>query len=178
MIAVLTGVSGSGKSTIGGLLAGRLGWAFEDGDALHPAANIAKMRAGIPLTDEDRWPWLRAVGEWMDARIAAGESAVAGCSALKRAYRDLLRQGRPQVRLVLLDASRELLAARLAARHGHFFRASLLDSQLAALEPPAPEEGVLTVSVAEPPARVVAEIIRGLGLPAGAPRADGPSAAP
>jgi gluconokinase len=168
MIVLLTGVSGSGKSTIGSLLAQRLQWVFEDGDALHPAANIAKMRAGIPLTDEDRWPWLRALGAWMDERLAAGQSAVAACSALRRSYRDLLRQDRPAVRLVLLTASREILAARLAARHGHFFRASLLDSQLAALEPPTPDEGVLTVTVTAPPGEIVTQIISGLGLlPAG-----------
>ena len=173
MIVVLTGVSGSGKSTIGSLLAGRLHWAFEDGDALHPPANIAKMRAGVPLTDADRWPWLRAVGEWMDARAAAGESAVVACSALKRSYRDLLRQGRPEVRLVFLAADRDVLATRLAARHGHFFRASLLDSQFAALEPPDPAEGVLTVEAAGPPAGVVTRIIAGLGLPAAPPPAPG-----
>ncbi len=168
MIVLLTGVSGSGKSTIGSLLAQRLQWVFEDGDALHPAANIAKMRAGIPLTDEDRWPWLQALGAWMDGRLAAGQSAVAACSALRRSYRDLLRQGRPAVRLVFLTASREVLAARLAARHGHFFRASLLDSQLAALEPPTPDEGVLTVTVTAPPGEVVTQIVSGLGLlPAG-----------
>jgi len=172
MIVLLTGVSGSGKSTIGSLLAERLHCPFEDGDALHPPANIAKMRAGIPLTDTDRWPWLQAVAGWIDTSLGSGQPAVVACSALKRSYRDLLREGRPQVRFVLLSASREVLAARLAARHGHFFRASLLDSQLAALEPPAPGEGVLTVSATGAPAEVTAEIIRGLGLAAG------PSASP
>ena len=166
MIVVLTGVSGSGKSTIGSVLADRLHWAFEDGDLLHPPANIAKMRAGVPLTDADRWPWLRALGAWMDERIAAGESAVVACSALKRSYRDLLRQGRPEVRLVFLAADHEVLAARLTARHGHFFRASMLGSQLAALEPPGPAEGVLTVETTAPPASVAAGIISGLGLSA------------
>ena len=166
MIVVLTGVSGSGKSTIGSVLAGRLHWVFEDGDLLHPPANIAKMRAGVPLTDADRWPWLRALGEWMDERIAAGESAVVACSALKRSYRDLLRQGRPGVRLVFLAAGQEVLAARLAARHGHFFRASMLGSQFAALEPPSPAEGVLTVEAIAPPDRVAAQIISGLDLAA------------
>lgn len=171
MIVLLTGVSGSGKSTIGSLLAERLHWTFEDGDALHPPANIAKMRAGIPLTDADRRPWLQAVTAYLDARIAAGEPAVVACSALRRSYRDLLRDGRPQVRLVFLSVSREVLAARLAARHGHFFRASLLDSQLAALEPPDPGEGVLTVAASAPPGEVVREIVGGLGL------ADAPPAA-
>jgi gluconokinase len=173
MIVLLTGVSGSGKSTIGSLLAERLHWAFEDGDALHPAANIAKMRAGVPLTDADRWPWLCALGQWMDGRIAAGESAVVACSALKSRYRDLLRQRRPQVRIVFLAADRGVLAARLAARHGHFFGASLLDSQLAALEPPGPGEEVLTVAGTAPPAEVVTEIVSGLGLPAPPPPAPG-----
>ena len=166
MIVVLTGVSGSGKSTIGSVLADRLHWVFEDGDLLHPPANIAKMRAGVPLTDADRWPWLRALGAWMDERIAAGESAVVACSALKHSYRDLLRQGRPGVRLVYLAADREVLAARLTARHGHFFQASMLGSQLATLEPPGPAEGVLTVETTAPPASVAGQIISGLGLPA------------
>jgi gluconokinase len=166
MIVLVTGVAGSGKTTVGTLLASRLGWAFEDGDVLHPPGNIAKMQAGIPLTDADRWPWLHALAGWIDGRIAAGASAVAACSALKRAYRDLLRQGRPQVRLVFLAVEREVLAARLTARHGHFFRASLLDSQFEALEPPQPGEGVLTVPADGPPAEVVAQITRGLGLTA------------
>lgn len=164
MIVLLTGVSGSGKSTIGTLLAARQRWAFEDGDALHPPANIAKMRAGIPLTDTDRWPWLHAVADWMDQRIAAGQQAVVACSALKRAYRELLRDGRPQLRIVFLSVGPDVLAARLAARHGHFFGASLLDSQLAALEPPGPEEGVLTVEASAPAAEVVTAITSGLGL--------------
>jgi gluconokinase len=164
MIVVVAGVSGSGKSTIGGLLAGRLGWDFEDGDALHPAANIAKMLSGIPLTDDDRRPWLQTVGSWIDQQIAAGKSAVVACSALKRSYRDMLRQGRPAVRMVMLNADRGELAARLAARHGHFFPAQLLDSQLAALELPAPDEPCLVVSAVGPPAAVAEEIIRRLQL--------------
>ena len=95
MILIVAGVSGSGKTTVGAMLAGRLGWRFADADDFHPAANVEKMRAGIPLTDADRWPWLRAIDAWMDERIAAGESAVLGCSALKRSYRDVLLGGRP-----------------------------------------------------------------------------------
>ena len=103
MILIVAGVSGSGKTTVGAMLAGRLGWRFADADDFHPAANIEKMRAGIPLTDEDRWPWLRALVAWMDERIAQGESAVLACSALKRSYRDMLLGGRPDVRMVFLD---------------------------------------------------------------------------
>src|SRR5580658_3105435 len=99
MIVVMAGVSGSGKSTVGALLAGRLGWAFADGDSMHPAANVAKMAAGIPLTDDDRWPWLGAICAWMDQRAAAGDSGVVACSALKRVYRDVLLDGRPAARL-------------------------------------------------------------------------------
>ena len=164
MIVLVTGVSGSGKTTVGGLLAGRLGWAFEDGDVLHPAANIAKMRAGHPLTDADRWPWLRQVGEWMDARVAAGLPAVVACSALKRSYRDLLRAGRPWLRLVLLRGDRDLLTSRLAARHGHFFDPHLLASQLADLELPQPDEDVLVVPIAGPPGVIAGEIMRRLNL--------------
>jgi gluconokinase len=162
MIVIVAGVSGSGKSTVGALLAGRLGWAFEDGDALHPAANVAKMRSGVPLTDEDRWPWLQAVGSWIDQRIAAGTSAVVACSALKRSYRDVLRQGRPAVHIVILNVTRDDLSARMAARHGHFFPAQLLDSQLAALELPAPGEPCLAVPAVGSPAAVAEEIIRRL----------------
>jgi gluconokinase len=164
MIVVMAGVSGSGKSTIGTLLAAKLGWAFEDGDALHPAANIAKMRAGAPLSDADRWPWLTALGGWMDQRIAAGLPAVVACSALKRSYRDRLCQGRPQVRVVMLDVDEATLTARLAARHGHFFPPKLLASQLAELEHPGPGEQALLVPAAGPPAEVAARIIRRLGL--------------
>jgi carbohydrate kinase (thermoresistant glucokinase family) len=164
MIVIMAGVSGSGKSTIGALLAAQLGWTFEDGDALHPVANVAKMTAGVPLTDADRWPWLAALGEWMDRQIAAGRSAVVACSALKRSYRDRLTHGRPGVRVVILEVDKAVLAARLTARHGHFFPARLLASQLAELEPPGPDETALVVPEDGPPAEVAAEIIRRLGL--------------
>ncbi|HEY7147321.1 MAG TPA: gluconokinase [Streptosporangiaceae bacterium] len=175
MIVVIGGVSGTGKTTVGTLLASRLNWEFADGDAFHPAANIAKMRSGQALTDADRQPWLAAIGRWMDQRIAAGQPAVLACSLLKRGYRGLLLDSRPAARLVFLTASRELLHARLAARHGHFFSARLLGSQLADLELPAPAEDALVLSAAGPPARIVAEIISGLRLTAtaapGPPRA-------
>ena len=151
MIVIVAGVSGSGKSTVGALLAGRLGWRFADADDFHPAANVAKMRDKIPLTDEDRWPWLRAIAAWLDERIAADESAVITCSALKRSYRDLLLGGRPQARMVFLTPDREELIRRLAARHGHFFPEQLLGSQFADMEPPQPDEQVLTVTPAATP---------------------------
>lgn len=164
MIVVVAGVSGSGKTTVGALLAGRLGWEFTDGDALHPAANVAKMRSGIPLTDADRQPWLAAIGRWMDARVAAGTSAVLACSALHRAYRDTLLAGRPAVRLVFLAVSREVATARLATRHGHFFPASLLDSQFCDLDQPTPGEQVLVADADLPPDELVAAIAAQLQL--------------
>jgi gluconokinase len=158
-IIVVTGVSGSGKTTVGALLAGRLKWKYAEADDFHPVANIQKMAAGIPLTDEDRRPWLAAIGAWIDAQIQAGEPGVVTCSALKRAYRDRLRAGRPQVRLVYLRGSRGLIAARLAARHGHFFRPELLDTQFAALEEPEPDEQVLVVPVVGTPEEIVEAIV-------------------
>ena len=159
MIVIVAGVSGSGKTTVGALLAGRLDWRFADGDDLHPAANVAKMRAGIPLTDTDRRPWLRAIAAWMDARIERGEDAVVACSALRRRSRDLLLDGRPAARMVFLAVDREVLARRLATRHGHFFPEKLLSSQFDALEPPTPDERVLTVVPADTPAATVDSII-------------------
>jgi gluconokinase len=153
IILVVTGVSGSGKTTVGTMLAGRLRWPYADADDFHPKANMAKMAAGCPLTDEDRWPWLQAIGAWIDERRAADEPAVVTCSALKRAYRDLLRNGRPEVRLVYLQGNRDLIAQRLAARKGHFFKPSMLERQLADLEEPAPDEQALSVSIEATPPR-------------------------
>ena len=153
------GVAGSGKSTVGKLLARSLRLPFCDADDLHPAENIAKMKAGVPLTDEDRRPWLRALAEWADGHRAAGTSAVLACSALKRSYRDELLDGRPTARMVFLAPDREVLARRLAARHGHFFPEQLLSSQFDALEPPAPDERVLTVVPADTPAATVEKVI-------------------
>src|SRR6185312_8666776 len=144
---VLMGVSGSGKSTIGEKLAARLGWPYEDADRFHPAANIAKMSAGHPLTDEDRWPWLDHIGTWIDETTAKGRPGVVTSSALKRAYRDRLLRGRPQVRLIYLDADRDTVARRLTARAGHFFPPELLDSQFGDLEPPADDEHPVRVKV-------------------------------
>jgi gluconokinase len=154
---VVMGVSGSGKSTVGAALADALGIPFVDGDALHPAANVAKMAAGIPLDDADRAPWLDAIG----ALLARGPVVVA-CSALKRAYRDRLRAAAPSLVLVFLDGSRELLADRMAARPGHFMPPALLDSQLATLERPALDEHALTADVAEPVPGIVASLVASL----------------
>lgn len=151
------GVSGSGKTTIGAMLAGRLNWPFADADDFHSPANVAKMAAGHPLTDADREPWLRAIGAWIDAQLTAGRCAVVTCSALKRRYRDELR--RPQVGFVYLHGTKELIAARLAARAGHFFRSDMLNSQLADLEEPTPDEHPMTVSISGTPDETVDEII-------------------
>lgn len=159
-VLVVMGVAGSGKTTVGAMLAGRLGWLYAEADAFHPAANVDKMAAGIPLTDADRAPWLDAIGRWIDERAAAGEPGVVSCSGLKRVYRDRLRHGRPQVRLVFLEGSRELIGRRLTARHGHFMRAEMLDSQFADLEPPAPDEQATTVSIEPPPNEIVEAILR------------------
>lgn len=158
MIVVVAGVSGSGKSTVGALLAGRMHGQFIDGDELHPAVNVAKMRAGVPLTDADRAPWLAAIGAWMDQRTAAGTSGVVTCSALRRAYRATLLNGRPDARLVFLRIDPGAAAARLAARHGHFFPAALLGSQFRDLEPPGDGEDVLVVEASRPAGELVADI--------------------
>jgi len=169
VIVIISGVAGSGKTTVGAMLAGRLHWPFADADDFHPAANVAKMRAGIPLTDADREPWLRAIVAWMDEHIARGESAVVGCSALRRAYRDQLLGGRPEARMVFLATDRDVLTRRLAARVGHFFPEQLLASQLAVLEPPGPDEHVIRVVPSDTPAGTVDAIIALLfpGGPAG-----------
>jgi len=165
-IAVLMGVAGSGKTTVGQAVAERLGWRFQEGDALHPPENVAKMRAGHPLDDEDRAPWLAAVAACIDEWRRQGEAGVITCSALKRQYRDVIIGRRTGVRLIYLEGSRELLAERLAARRGHFMPAGLLDSQLATLEPPAPDEHVLTVSVDAPVDAIVEQIAAALQPPA------------
>ena len=159
MILIVAGVAGSGKSTVGKLLAETLGWPFADADSFHPEANIAKMRAGIPLTDADREPWLRAVGSWIDDEIAGGHSGVITCSALKRAYRDRLLAGRPAARMILLQVDRDELVRRLTSRQGHFLHEELLESQLEAFEPPTPDEHVRLVSEEGGPAKTVARII-------------------
>jgi gluconokinase len=155
-----TSGGGSGSGTTRG--GGDSVWEFIDGDELHPAANVAKMRAGVPLTDADRVPWLAAIGAWMDERIAAGTCAVVACSALRRAYRATLLDSRPQARLVFLRIDPSTATARLAARHGHFFPATLLDSQFRALEPPGDGEHALIVDASRPAEELAAEIAASL----------------
>jgi gluconokinase len=146
-IVVVMGVSGSGKSTVAAALAQREHWAFQEGDDLHPPENRDRMHRGIALTDADRAPWLQALEDWIDARIAAGESGVLTCSALKRAYRDQLSRGRPQLGFVYLRASEALIAERLKKRTGHFMSPTLLHSQFEALEHPGADEPVQIVDV-------------------------------
>jgi gluconokinase len=157
------GVSGSGKSTVAKPLAAELGWTFKEGDELHPAANIAKMKAGAPLTDADRRPWLAAIGAWIDREIAADRPGVVTCSALRRAYRDFLRAGRPQLEIVYLCGSPELIAGRLERRKGHFMPPSLLGSQVSTLEPPTPDENVITIDIDQSVAAQVAAIRTAIG---------------
>jgi gluconokinase len=156
---IVMGVSGSGKSTIAAALAERLGWTFEDGDRFHPASNVAKMHAGHPLTDEDRWPWLRAIADEIERVCKAGGHVVIACSALKRAYRDVLLRGRSDVRFVFLNGSQALIADRLAQRKGHFMPAGLLDSQFKTLEPPQADERPITVSIDAPVETIVDNIV-------------------
>jgi gluconokinase len=160
---VIMGVAGSGKTTVGESLAAKLGLPFRDADEFHPAANVAKMSAGIPLIDDDRWPWLDAIGAAL--RTAGGRGIVVTCSALKRVYRDRVRRaaGRP-VTFIFLDGPRALLAERIGHRKGHFMPPSLLDSQLATLERPSADEGVLTASIIPPPDEIAATIVTELGL--------------
>jgi gluconokinase len=161
---VVMGVSGSGKSTIADALAKRLNWRFEDGDGFHPASNVAKMSAGHPLTDEDRWPWLQAIADEIDRVCGKGDRAVVACSALKRAYRNVLVHGRDDVRIVFLDGTEALVASRLAARRGHFMPPGLLASQFKTLEPPTPDEQPVAVSIDATVEAIVDDIIGQLKL--------------
>jgi gluconokinase len=165
-VAVVMGVSGCGKSTIASLLARRLNWIYQDGDGFHPQSNIRKMHAGEPLTDEDRWPWLHGIAAWIDATRRVGNHGTVACSALKRAYRDILVGERRDVRIVYLKGERDLIARRLAARNEHFMPSSLLDSQFAALEEPQLDEHPIVVSIVPHPREIVEEIIKRLGVDA------------
>jgi len=158
------GVSGVGKSTVAKGLSTVLGWTYAEGDAFHSAANVAKMASGHPLTDEDRWPWLRAIGAWMDEQIAAGEPSVVTCSALRRAYRDLLDGGRPQVCFLHLEAGEDLVAGRISHRTDHYMPASLLQSQYDTLEPLEDDEPGVSVSVDGTAPEVLRRAIDALGL--------------
>jgi gluconokinase len=165
-IAVVMGVSGSGKTTVGKALARRLGWEFQEGDALHPCENVAKMRAGRALDDRDRAPWLAAIAAHIDRWRERGEAGVITCSALKRKYRDLIIGERADVQLTYLSGSRALLAERAAGRRGHFMPQTLLDSQLATLEPPTPDEHAIVVSI-DAPVETIAERIATALVPDG-----------
>lgn len=161
---IVMGVSGSGKSTIAETLAERIGWRCEDGDRFHPASNIAKMSAGQPLTDEDRWPWLKAIADEIDRLLMKGERVVVACSALKRAYRNVLVHGQDDIRIVFLDGTQELIAGRLAARRGHFMPPGLLDSQFKTLERPTADERPIVVSIDATVDAVVDDIVSQLEL--------------
>ncbi|MFC6592108.1 gluconokinase [Deinococcus lacus] len=161
---VVMGVSGSGKTTLAEHLAQRLGWAFAEADDFHPPSNIAKMASGRPLNDEDRWPWLMAIRNWIEQQDQQGKSSVVPCSALKRSYRDLLRgDGSLDVQFVHLQGSRTVLAERMQHRSGHFMPVSLLDSQLFTLEVPGPDEAVLPLDLQRTPEQLTEEVVRFIG---------------
>jgi gluconokinase len=164
VVLVLMGVSGSGKTTVAGILARRLGWPFEEGDALHPQSNIEKMRAGQPLADADRRQWLAMVAEWVDSRLDAGENGLITCSALKRSYRDVINRRGSGVVFVFLAGSKATIAPRVAVRQEHFMPASLLESQFADLEDPGPDEPHIRVEIGPPPGVIAQGILRELGL--------------
>jgi gluconokinase len=167
VIVIVMGVSGSGKTTVSALLAAALGWRFQEGDDLHPPANVEKMHGGTPLTDADRLPWLQKIAAEIDLWRAKGESGVVTCSALKRSYRDIIIGNRPEVRLVYLKGSYELIRRRLAARHEHFMPVALLDSQFATLEEPTAEERPIVLDVDGKPGDIAFRIIRELETSSG-----------
>lgn len=156
---VVMGVAGSGKSTVGAALAQSLDVEFAEGDAYHPPENVKRMAAGIPLSDDDRAGWLRALAARIREASTAGDGLVMTCSALKRTYRDLLRTAAPELHFVFLHGPRALLAERLAGRSGHFMPASMLESQLAALEEPSPDEGAWVCDIRDSPERIVSDIV-------------------
>jgi len=161
-IVVVMGVSGSGKTTIAAGVARQQGWLLLEGDTFHPPANIAKMKAGIPLTDEDRWPWLRAIAARQDELRAAGQSAVVACSALRRAYRDILIGGQGDTLLMYMRGSKEMIAERMRARQGHFMPPALLDSQFSTLEEPGADEHPIVVDISGPTEATIADAVRQL----------------
>jgi carbohydrate kinase (thermoresistant glucokinase family) len=166
---VVMGVSGSGKSTIGQLLAKRTDGFFRDGDRLHPDANVRKMAAGIPLDDADRLPWLRTIGEHLQKGLVRGTDEIVACSALKRSYRDLIREYVPDLFVVFLDGPPEVIRARLLARSHEYMPSSLLDSQLADLEPLEADERGCRVSILDAPDTIIAQAVAAMAVPAGGP---------
>ena len=160
---VVMGVSGCGKSTVAARLAQHLGWDFAEADTFHSAANVEKMRSGIPLTDEDRWPWLDAIAGWIGAARAQGRPCIVACSALKRRYRERLAGGHGDVRFVFLKGDYETVAARLAGRSGHYMPLSLLQSQYDALEEPATDENPIVARIEMPAEAIVEDVMRQLG---------------
>jgi gluconokinase len=163
-LVVVMGVSGAGKTTVGRAIAEKMGWEYAEGDDFHPRANVEKMASGRPLTDEDRWPWLRAIGAWLTAHEAAGRNAVVTCSALRRVYRDLLRQDRPDVRFCHVAADEGLIKERLDHRQGHYMPPSLLPSQLATLEPLEPDEPGVVIAATGSAEEIVVRALDALGL--------------
>ncbi|CAN7181924.1 gluconokinase [Bosea sp. LjRoot90] len=163
-VIVVMGVASSGKTSLGERLAQKLGWPFRDADSFHPPANVAKMSSGIPLTDEDRKPWLAAIAAWIDELRASGGNGIVTCSALKRAYRDVIVGKRPDVALVYLKGSRELIGERMAARQHHFMPPALLDSQFATLEEPGADENPLVVQVEASKDAIVEQVVSELRL--------------
>ncbi|MEI8145139.1 MAG: gluconokinase [Alphaproteobacteria bacterium] len=161
---IVMGVSGCGKSTIGRGLAEALHWPFRDGDEFHPPANVAKMSAGTPLTDADRWPWLDRIGDFIDQTTASHAHAVIACSALKRSYRDRLSAGGRAVHFAHLQGTFDLIAGRMAARRDHFMPTTLLKSQFATLEPLSPDERAIIVDITQPPQAIIADIVSALQL--------------
>jgi gluconokinase len=162
-LIVVMGVAGSGKTTLAARLAEKLGIPFVEGDSLHPPANVKKMAGGIPLTDDDRWPWLEAIGERMEVERVTGHGVVVACSALKRAYRDCLRTHvHGKIHFFLLDGSRQLIGDRMKHRKGHFMPPALLDSQFATLERPAPDEHAVILDISHKPAQLVEEAAKSI----------------
>jgi carbohydrate kinase (thermoresistant glucokinase family) len=163
-VLVIMGVSGSGKTTIATVISQLLQWELADADTFHSAANKHKMASGSPLTDEDRWPWLKAIAKWIDGIRAARRHGVIGCSTLKRSYRDILIDDRPDVRLAYLKGDIDLIAQRMARRHGHFMPVALLQSQFDTLEEPGSDEHPIVVSIDADPRSIAAEIIAKLNV--------------
>ncbi len=163
MIVIVMGVCGTGKTTVGRLIAERMGARFEEGDTFHPKANVEKMSRGEPLEDSDRWPWLESMSDSIDAWQRAGEDVVLACSALKERYREILLGDRPDMRLVHLFGTQDLISERMAQRRHHFMPASLVPSQFAALEPPQPAEHVIAAEVTRPPEAIAADVTAWIG---------------